>query len=137
MSHNRIRSFNKHVTNRLTRRFASLSRGPFALVRHVGRRSGKSYETPIMVEPMRDGFVIALTYGPEVDWYRNVLATAGCTLRWHGREYSLVQPEPIAAQTAMPAFPPVLRWILRIGGTQHFVSMKNQRVVRTSQTAGS
>jgi hypothetical protein len=61
MSNNRIRAFNKHITNRITRRFARFSRGPFALVRHVGRRSGKPYETPIMVEPTADGFVIALT----------------------------------------------------------------------------
>ncbi len=35
MSHNRMRSFNKHILNRLTRTFASFSRGPFAVVRHV------------------------------------------------------------------------------------------------------
>lgn len=62
MSYNRMRSFNKHILNRVTRRFTSSSRGPFAIIRHVGRRSGKPYETPIMVEPAVDGFVIALTY---------------------------------------------------------------------------
>jgi hypothetical protein len=33
-----------------------------------------------MVEPTTDGVVIALTYGPEVDWYRNVLAAGHCEL---------------------------------------------------------
>ena len=56
MTHNRIRTFNKYVTNRITRRFASFSHGPFALIRHVGRRSGKLYETPIMVEPTAEGY---------------------------------------------------------------------------------
>ena len=59
MSHTRIRSFNKHILNRLTRKFASFSRGPFPVIRHPGRRSGKPYETPIMIEPLGDGFVIA------------------------------------------------------------------------------
>ncbi len=57
---NRIRYFNKHITNRILRRFASSSRGPFAVIYHVGRRSGKPYETTIMVWPRGDGFVIAL-----------------------------------------------------------------------------
>ena len=59
MSHHRIRTFNKHITNRILRRFASSSHGPFAIIRHVGRRSGKPYETTIMIGPMGDGFVLA------------------------------------------------------------------------------
>src|SRR6266480_7077658 len=105
MSHNRIRTFNKHITNRITRRFANFSRGPFALVRHIGRRSGKTYETPIMVEPVGDDFVIALTYGPEVDWYRNVLAAGHCTLLWHRRKYDIEKIEPIEIKTALSHFP--------------------------------
>lgn len=137
MSHNRIRTFNKYITNRITRRFASFSRGPFALIRHIGRRSGKTYETPIMVEPVGDDFVIALTYGPEVDWYRNVLAAGHCTLLWHGRVYALDKPEPMAVQMALPVFPQPQRLILRMLGTQHFVRMKSERVARTAETASA
>jgi deazaflavin-dependent oxidoreductase (nitroreductase family) len=126
MSNNRIRAFNKHITNRITRRFARVSRGPFALVRHVGRRSGTPYETPIMVEPTAEGFVVALTYGESVDWYRNVLSAGHAGLLWHGRDYALGKPEPIAAQTALPLFSPLQRLILRLRGTQHFVRMKAQ-----------
>ena len=82
---NRIRFFNKYVTNRLLRVFAKLSLGPFALIRHVGRRSGKPYETVIWAWRLGEGFVIALTYGPEVDWYRNMRAAGGGTLVWHKR----------------------------------------------------
>ena len=126
MSHNRLRALNKCMTNRITRRFASFSRGPFALVRHVGRRSGKPYETPIMVEPTAEGFVIALTYGEAVDWYRNVLAAGHATLLWHGRDYALGKPEPVATQTALPLFSPFQRLILHMLGTQHFVSMQSR-----------
>src|SRR6476620_10181994 len=98
MSHTRIRAFNKHYFNRLARRFAGVSRTPFALIRHVGRRSGKPYETPIIVMRQGNGFVIALTYGPEVDWYRNVQAAGGATLLWHHQEFALKQPETLAAE---------------------------------------
>src|SRR6266536_5748462 len=84
---NRIRFFNKYVTNRLLRGFAKLSHGPFAIIRHVGRRSGKPYETVIWAWQLGEGFVIALTYGPEVDWYRKTRAVRGGTLVSHKRVY--------------------------------------------------
>lgn len=124
MSHDRIRTFNKHITNPLLRRFARSSRGPFAVVRHVGRRSGKSYETTIMVWSLNDGFVIALTYGPEVDWYRNIQASEHCTLLWHGSVYTVGKPEPIDAKAALPAFPRPFQLILERLGTKQFVYVK-------------
>jgi deazaflavin-dependent oxidoreductase (nitroreductase family) len=121
---NRIRIFNKYVTNRILRGFASFSHGPFAIIRHVGRRSGKPYETVIMVWPMGESFVIALTYGPKVDWYRNMLAAGGCTVFWHRRVYAVGKPEPIDVKTALPAFPPLQQFILRLIGIQDFVRVK-------------
>jgi hypothetical protein len=79
--------FLKNYFNPLTRRIARGSRGPFAIVQHVGRHSGKLYETPIIVQPVDGGFVIELTYGPDVDWFQNVQAAGGCAIFWHGRNY--------------------------------------------------
>jgi hypothetical protein len=76
-----------------------------------------------MVWPMGNGFVIALTYGPEVDWYRNLLATGHATLLWHGSVYAVGKPEPIDVNTALPAFPLAFRLILR-RRVQHFVLVK-------------
>ena len=120
----RVRVFNKYITNPLLRAFASSSRGPFAVLRHVGRHSGKPYETTIMVWPLLDSFVIALTYGESVDWYRNVLAAGRCTLHWHGREFTLGKPEPIDARSALQAFPPFFKMVLSTRGTMRFVQMK-------------
>jgi deazaflavin-dependent oxidoreductase (nitroreductase family) len=91
----RIRVFNKYVTNRVLRGLAARGIGPFAILGHVGRRSGKRYETTIMVWPAGDGFVIALTYGPRVDWLRNLLAAGGGTVYWHDTLYRVSKPEPI------------------------------------------
>lgn len=121
MFSDRIRVFNKYVTNKVFRGFASRSRGPFAVIRHVGRRSGKPYETTIMVWHKGEGFVIALTYGPKVDWFRNIVAAGGGTLLWHGRVYAIGKPEPIDSKTALTAFPAFFRMILRRTGTHEFV----------------
>jgi deazaflavin-dependent oxidoreductase (nitroreductase family) len=125
MLRDRIRIFNKYVTNRVFRRFASRSRGPFAVIHHVGRRSGKPYETTIMVWHLGEGFVIALTYGSNVDWYRNVVSAGGGTLLWHGKTYTIGKPESIDAKTALTAFPAFFRLILRRSGTHEFVWVKS------------
>ncbi len=120
----RIRIFNKYVTNRVFRGFASVSHGPFAIIRHLGRRSGKPYETTIMVWRMGGSFAIALTYGPDVDWYRNIRAAGGGTVFWHKKAYAIGKPEPIDANTALTAFPAIFRLILRRFGTHDFVEVK-------------
>ncbi len=117
----------KHTLNRVTRRIARSSFGPFALVRHVGRRSGKPYETPIIVAPVADGFVIELTYGPDVDWHKNVLAAGGCTLVWHGKEYVIDRIEPLDAKTGRAAFPFPAQFILRLTQRAHFEIFKYRR----------
>jgi len=43
----RVRVFNKRYFNRFSRRFAGKAHGPFALIRHVGYKTGTVYETPV------------------------------------------------------------------------------------------
>jgi len=124
----RMRFFSKRVINPVVLKFAGSPHSTFAVIRHVGRRSGKAYETPLLVAPIEDGFVIELTYGLAVDWYRNVVAAGECTLLWHGREHVCDEFEPLDAEIALPAFPLALRLPLRIFGAQHFVRMKSRLV---------
>jgi deazaflavin-dependent oxidoreductase (nitroreductase family) len=117
----------KYTLNPLTRWLARSSFGPFTIVRHIGRRSGKLYETPIIVSPIDDGFVIELTYGPDVDWHKNVLAAGGCTVVWHGKEYVIDKIEPLDTETGRAAFPPLQQLILRLLGRKHFEILKLQQ----------
>ena len=113
-----------HTLNPLTLRLARSSVGPFSIVRHVGRRSGKTYETPIIARRVQDGFMIELTYGPDVDWHKNVIAAGHCTLIWHGREYPISSIEPVETETGRAAFSPVQQLVLRILKRKHFEKMK-------------
>jgi deazaflavin-dependent oxidoreductase (nitroreductase family) len=119
----RLRVFVKHVINPLFRRVARLSHGPFALLRHTGRKSGKAYEIPIMVWRDTDGFVIVLTYGPQVDWLRNLQAASQGTLNWHRREYIVRPPIFIDEQTAQPVLPALIRRVLAARGTHAYVKL--------------
>jgi deazaflavin-dependent oxidoreductase (nitroreductase family) len=64
----------------------------FAILSHVGRRSGRAYRTPVNVFRADGGYIIALTYGPESDWVKNVLAAGSCELRTRGRLVRLSDP---------------------------------------------
>ena len=119
----RLRVFVKHFVNPLLRNLAYLPRGPFALLRHVGQRSGKTYEIPMMVWPVKDGFMIVLTYGAHVDWLRNLQAAGEGSLLWHKREYIFRRPEALDAKTALSALPPFFKQVLQLRGAHDFVKL--------------
>lgn len=119
----RIRVMNKYVTNKILIHIAGKKFGHFAILDHVGRKSGRHYRIPIIAEPLENGFVIALTYGKKVDWYGNILASGGCGLRWKERDYALVNPRFIAPEIGLSAFPKTLRPILRRKGIQYYLQL--------------
>lgn len=93
-----------HTLNRLTSRIARSGRGPFALVRHVGRRSGTTYETPLILARVPEGFVAELTYGTGVNWYRNIVAAGHCVIISGGKEYRIDRIETCDPDTGLRAF---------------------------------
>lgn len=103
--------FNRSVTNRLTRPLIGhVPSG--AVVVHRGRRSGREYRTPVLAFERGDGFVIALTYGRDVDWVKNVLAAGDCRLERAGAEVALTRPV-LEGDEAMALMPPGVRRVLR------------------------
>ena len=126
--HKWLRPFVKHFVNPVLRSATRSSRGPFALLRHVGRRSGKTYEIPIMVFRLEESFVIVLTWGPQTDWLRNLQATGRGSLRWHKQEYVLQKPEFIEEKAVEPVLPPLIKRILRLRGVHEFVKVPAQKV---------
>ena len=123
----RIRVINKHVTNKILIHIAGKKFGHFAILSHVGRKSGKIYRIPIIAEPIKNGFVIALTYGKKVDWYENVMAKGGCSLNWKNKEYFLINPEFIDKEIGLMAFPAIFRSGLRKMGIQHYLRLEIQQ----------
>ncbi|MEW5872281.1 MAG: nitroreductase family deazaflavin-dependent oxidoreductase [Chloroflexota bacterium] len=122
----RIRVINKYVTNKAMIHICGKSFGHFAILSHVGRKSGRLYYIPIIAEPFQDGFVIALTYGKKVDWYENVRAKGSCSLRWKNQDYHLANPEFIDQEIGLMAFPAAMRSPLRIMGIQYFLKLEPQ-----------
>ncbi|HEX6337618.1 MAG TPA: nitroreductase family deazaflavin-dependent oxidoreductase [Jiangellaceae bacterium] len=82
---------NRVGLNRILRLIAPWAPG-FGVVIHRGRRSGRTYRTPVNVFRRKAGFVIALTYGRDSDWVKNVLAAGGCELQTRRRRHELASP---------------------------------------------
>jgi deazaflavin-dependent oxidoreductase (nitroreductase family) len=104
--------FNRRVTNHLTRPLARRLPG-FGVVIHTGRKSKREYQTPVNVFKAPGGYLIALTYGADSDWVKNVLAADGCDLITRGRGHLLRSPE-IVHDPSRHTVPSVVRPVLRL-----------------------
>jgi len=117
-----VGQWNKVGLNRVTRRIAPWMPG-LGVVVHRGRRTGRAYQTPVNVFGAEDGCVLALTYGPDTDWVKNVLAAGGCELRTRGRVISLASPR-LFHDEARRGIRPLERQVLRVIGVADFLSLK-------------
>ncbi|HZE30694.1 MAG TPA: nitroreductase family deazaflavin-dependent oxidoreductase [Actinoallomurus sp.] len=91
-------------------------------VHHKGRRSGRAYETPVGGVRWQDGYAVALTYGPDRDWVKNVMAAGGCELEVRGKMVRVGRPE-IVHDPDRDDMPPGVRQILRLIGVADFLHM--------------
>jgi deazaflavin-dependent oxidoreductase (nitroreductase family) len=115
--------FNRDVGNHLTRPLAARVPG-FGVVIHRGRRSGRSYRTPVNVFERPGGFAVALTYGGG-DWVRNVEAAGGCDLLTRGAVHRLVRPR-LVRDEARRAVPPFVRAALRFLRVNEFLYLDEE-----------
>jgi deazaflavin-dependent oxidoreductase (nitroreductase family) len=99
----------------------------FAVVEHRGRNTGRRYATPVAARRTASGFVISLAFGAHVDWYRNLLAADGGVIRWRGNAYRVTAPERLDVPSGLAAFHPVQRLLLRIGGVDGYVQVRDSR----------
>ena len=110
----RFRILLKHTLNPLTLKLTRSGIGPLTIVEHVGRRSGKPYATPLLLAPIAGGFVAELTYGPNVDWFQNVMAAGHCTIVRGDTQIPVDRIEPMDADAGRQAFPLAARILLRL-----------------------
>lgn len=116
-----VARFNKRFTNRfaepLARRFSN-----FAVVHHVGRRTGRPYKTPVNCFGAGDAFVVALTYGCRADWAQNVLG-GPARLELAGNTRQIVSADVVGRDDAWPILPRLVRTALRILRVRDFLRL--------------
>jgi deazaflavin-dependent oxidoreductase (nitroreductase family) len=120
---------NRIGLNRIIRHIATWFPG-LAVVEHVGRRSGSVFRTPVNLFTADGHYTIALTYGAQSDWVRNVLAAGGCDVVHRGRRIRLIGPQIVHDETRS-AIRPLERFVLRLLGVADFM------VLDAAPSAGS
>lgn len=95
----RLARFNRYVTNPIQKLWAGFA-PTFGILEHVGRKSGRTYRTPLTVFSTDTGVAILLTYGPDRDWLKNVVAANGAKLKRHGRTFAVTDPRLVTREEA-------------------------------------
>jgi deazaflavin-dependent oxidoreductase (nitroreductase family) len=113
--------FHRVFTNRLLGPFAARLPG-FGIVVNVGRKSGVVYRTPVNVFHRPNGFLIALTYGKDSGWVKNVLAVGGCQIETRHVSYSLTGPVIVFDQSRRQ-FPFLVRQVLWLISANHYLRL--------------
>lgn len=127
-----IARFNKRFTNKLTSKVAGYLPG-FAIVSHVGRRSGRTYRTPVNAFRTDSEYIIALTYGAESDWVKNVLAAGWCELQTRGRRVRVFDPR-INTDRSKGWAPPPVKLILGLINAPQYMKLSLERASPDSTT---
>ena len=125
---------NKRFLNPVMLRVAT-GVGPMAVVRHVGRRSGRVYRTPVFAfayraapeSPVR--VVLALTYGPDVDWLRNVEAAGSFVLERRGEEYAVDDLRRVTGEDGLRLLPGWTSAVLRRTGVDELRTGRLRRAL--------
>ena len=118
----RVARFNLRVTNPVLGTISDWV-PPFATLHHVGRSSGRRYRTPIFAFSTPRGVVVALTYGPDVQWLHNLEAAGGARMVRRGRVLVLTEPVRLHGAEGARLVPAVLRAALRLLDVDEFVEV--------------
>jgi deazaflavin-dependent oxidoreductase (nitroreductase family) len=119
--------------NRVMVRFAGRRHFTMAAqIKHIGRRSGKVYVTPVSARLVGDVAVLPLTFGNQSDWAWNVHAAGGCTIRFDGLDYIATEPEFLSRAEAKPLISAAFsapQWVmLRALGIKQFLHLRVSQV---------
>ena len=101
-----VRKLNRALTNRGALRGAGTDSSGTAVVVHRGRRSGRTFRTPVHLDRVGNSFVIALAYGDRADWVRNVLANGGAVIELGGHATITANPVIVPCAEVLDQLPP-------------------------------
>jgi deazaflavin-dependent oxidoreductase (nitroreductase family) len=114
--------FNRRVMNAVLGHMAWWMPG-FAVLTHVGRRSGRTFASPVNLFRHGDEYVFACTYGPDAQWVRNVLAAGGCCVRTRGHDIALTGPQ-LVHDPSRRLVPAPVRVVLAGVGVEDFLVLR-------------
>jgi len=71
----------------------------------MGRKSGRTYRTPVLASYVGETIIIPLSYGENVDWLRNILAQGGCEIVRKNKRVAAANPVVIDSEISFAVLP--------------------------------
>lgn len=124
------------ATKRLPLKSAGRSRAYASVVRHTGRTSGRKYQTPVHAVATADGFVVALPYGSDSDWVKNVRAHGTAVIIYDGSEYRVDHPAVVPLRMAEDSFSPRDQRAHRLFGVTECLTVRRVPADEPASPAG-
>jgi deazaflavin-dependent oxidoreductase (nitroreductase family) len=109
--------FNRLVVNHLVRPISGWV-SMWSIVEHVGRRSGKTYRTPVSMFRTSDGVAVLLAYGTDTDWVQNFQAAGGGQVKLSGKTFQVTNPRILPTADAVQSVKPPWRQIMTATGVE-------------------
>ena len=124
-----MRRINRDFTNRVMGPLAAFV-PPLGVVHHVGRKSGRSFRTPVLAFSIEEGVLTPLPYGTDTDWVLNVLAAGEAELEALGSRRAVENPRVVDAETALELVPELLRPVVRLLDLPGFLLLDRAETTR-------
>jgi len=109
-----------------------IRKGARPVLIHVGRSSGKTYQTPLDAHPLPDGYVFIPMYGPRTDWVKNVLVAGEARLSIDGKEIGLESPRMVRKKDVWPLLPSTIKTPPGISGESELLCATARQTAGTS-----
>jgi deazaflavin-dependent oxidoreductase (nitroreductase family) len=96
----------------------------FSLLHHRGHKSGRMYATPISAMPRGGFFWLAVTFGENAGWVRNIMAAREADLRYRGIDYHLVAAVMLDGAAVKSELPGIVRFGMPLLGVHKVIRMR-------------
>jgi hypothetical protein len=90
----------------------------------------------VILAKVREGFIAELTYGENVNWYRNIVAAGGGVVVHRRVEYRVIAIQPCTAECGRRAYPALFRVVLKVARRDEFRLLRIDDRAPPSQTSG-
>ena len=117
-----IRPFTTRIFNPFSRLFVRWLPG-FGILSYRGRTTGRRYRTPMNAFRDGDNWIFALTYGSDVQWVKNVLASGEAELLVRRTTHRLDRPE-LFVDPSRHLMPLGIRQLLGLMRVSEFMRMR-------------
>lgn len=112
----------KRYANPVLRHLAG--HGWFVELEHVGRRTGMRHRTPLLAFRDGDRVTVALTYGPGVQWLKNIRAAGRSRMHWRDQLLELGAPRALTTAEGIERMPQPIRLLFALtGAVEDFVEL--------------